>query len=60
MRDRGVDIGDARHTAVNQVESLAPQRRLKAVGDVAFDLLLDMNGLLPDRGVEGERLLDRR
>ncbi len=58
MSDGRVDVGNARDPLIDQVERLAPQRGLQAIGDVALDLPLDMDRLLADGGVEGERLLD--
>jgi hypothetical protein len=55
MGDGRVDIGNARDSLIDQVECLAPQRGLEAVGNVALDLPLDMDRLLADGGVEGER-----
>src|SRR5471032_1581298 len=59
MGDGDVDVGDRRETLIDQVERLAPQGCLQAVGDVAFDLAADMDRLLADRGVEIQGPPDR-
>ncbi len=58
VSDRRVDILNRRDAPLHEVESLAPQRRLKTIGDMALDFAPDANRLLADRLVEGQRLLD--
>src|SRR3984957_14004447 len=59
MRDRGVDVSDARDTGLYEAERLLPQRRLKAVGDVARDLSAQMDRVFAHRAIEVQRSLDR-
>ena len=47
--DRRVGIGDRHHAFRHQVNDLAPQRGLQAVGDMARHFLLDVDRLLADR-----------
>jgi hypothetical protein len=58
VSNRRVDILNRRDAPLHEVESLAPQRRLKTIGDMALDFAPDANRLLADRAVEGQRLLD--
>ena len=54
-----VGVGDVEHALADQVDNLAVERRLEAVGHVPGQLLLQMNRLLSDRGVERHRVSDR-
>ena len=58
--DRGVDVLDAGHTLERQVDRLAIERHLHAVGDVAQHLAADRDRPLADRAVEGRGPLEHR
>ena len=58
--DGGVDLIGRRHAVGDQVQRLAPDRLLQAVGDVARDLAAHLERFLADGGVEGHGPLDRR
>ena len=57
--DRRINIGHTCHPFCHQVQRLPPQRRLQPIGDMPRHLAADMDRLLADRAVEGERPLDR-
>jgi hypothetical protein len=54
----GLDISDGGHARLQQVHDLLEQRGLQPVGDVPGHLLLDVDGLLAQAGVEGQGGVD--
>jgi hypothetical protein len=58
LRNRRVDVGHRGHALVDQMEGLAPKRRLQPVGNVPLDLALHVDRPLADGGVEGHCTLD--
>src|SRR6266849_2900893 len=59
LADRGVDVGDAGDAAGKEMDGLAPQRGLQAVGDVPGDLAADMDRAFADARIKFHRPLDR-
>ena len=57
--DRRIHIGDRHHAFRHQMNGLAPERDLQAVGDVGAHFLLDVDRMLAERAVEFHRLRDR-
>jgi len=57
--DRYIDVANACHPLGYQMQRLAPQRRRQPVGDMSRHLAADVDRLLADCGVEGERPFDR-
>jgi hypothetical protein len=56
--DRGVDVGNTSHALFNQVERLAPEFCLQAIGDMAFHFPPNVDRLLANRGIEGQSALN--
>ena len=56
--DGGVDVGDGGDALLHEVERLLPEGRLQAVGDVAFGLAAQADGMLADGAVEGHGAID--
>ena len=56
---RGIDVGDAGDTAGEEMDGLAPQRGLQAVGDMPRDLAADVDRPLADARIKGDRPIDR-
>src|ERR1700730_1205573 len=56
---RRIDIGDADDTFRHEVINLARQGRLEAVGDMAWDLLVEANRPFPNRRIEFGGAFDR-
>ena len=54
-----VRIRNAQHALRNEVGDLAVEGRLQAVPDMTIQFLVQSNGLLADRGIEGHCSLDR-
>ena len=59
LRDGGVDVFHGGHALAHQVEGLAPQSGLQAVGNVPFDLAPYLDGTLADMGIERHRISHR-
>ncbi len=59
LADRGVDVGDTGDALGEEMDGLAPQRGLQAVGDVPGDLAADVDRALADACIKFERPLDR-
>ena len=59
MRNRGVYIGNRRDPLINEMKGFAPQGRLEAIRYVPFHLALDVDRLLPDCRIKGDRSLKR-
>ncbi len=53
-----IRVGDAQHTLLNQIHDLFVERRLESVPNMTGKFLSQVDGLLTNRCIEGQRLLD--
>ena len=59
VSDGGIDLANGGDPLADEVKGFAPQRGLQTVGHVSLDFPADMDGLLANGCIEGQRLLNR-